>query len=68
MTAVLQIINQSRTRRMVFRRDDMEAATKDTELRPCTTRQATPEECLLYGIRPGACRQDKLVQHKKRWA
>ncbi len=69
MTAVLQIINQSRTHRMVFRRDDMEAAIRDTELRPCITRQATPEERLLYGIKPGSCRQDKpKQQHQKRWA
>lgn len=72
LTPVLQVLNQNRIRRMIFRRDDMEGATRDTELRPCITRQATPEECLLYGIKPGACRQDRQdkpkPQYRKRWA
>lgn len=67
MIPAMQIVNKARG--LVLRRDDMEAAIRDTELRPCTTRQATQEECLLYGIKPGAGRQDKPAQqYRKRWA
>ncbi|WP_312560890.1 hypothetical protein [Anaerospora sp.] len=69
LTPVIQVLNQNKARRMVLKRDDIEAALKDTEVRPCVTRQATPEECLLYGINPGAKRQDKPIQQfRKRWA
>jgi len=59
----------SKVRRMIFRRDDIEAALQDNEVRPCITRQATPEECIQYGIIPGACKDDKpKQQYPKRWA
>jgi hypothetical protein len=69
LTPVAQIVNQNRNYRLVMKRDDLDEALNDNTERPCTTRQATQEECLLYGIKPGAHKQDKpRPQYRKRWA
>ncbi len=67
MIPTMKILNKGR--RFFLRRDDIEAAMRDDEPMPCKTRKATPEECLLYGIKPGAHKQDtQKQQRQKRWA
>jgi len=49
--STVQWIKQPNNRHMMLKRDEMLVAVRDTEVRPCISRQATPEERAQYGIR-----------------